>query len=62
MTRHAYERTFRGMGNEASAAGAALVKQRWAKTTAAERSELGRRLAEARWGKRKAAKAKRGAK
>jgi len=50
------------MGNEASAAGAALVKQRWAKTTAAERSELGRRLAEARWGKRKAAKAKRGAK
>ena len=50
------------MGNEASTAAALLGKKRWAKKTAAERSEHGRQMAEARWGKRKTAKAKRGAK
>ena len=29
--------------------GAALVRKRWAKTTAAERSDLGRELALRRW-------------
>jgi hypothetical protein len=32
-----------------NAAAAALVKRRWAKTTAAERKAVGRALAKARW-------------
>ena len=45
-------------GKEKDPVAQAMVRKRWAKTTAQQRSEVARKLNEARWGSRKKGRGK----